>query len=140
MNGLEILTTIVNDKVACKYLGGLMSIDRLHFKPKSRIFYICNTDIYENNGKHWIVMYYINNTFEYFDPLGEKPSIPFLNFMTKFTNKIILNTKQVQPLYSSTCGEYCIYFSCIRSRDVDFKVILSHMQNDQTVLDFVEDL
>jgi hypothetical protein len=140
MNGLEILNVIARDAVSCNYLGGLMAINRLHFKPTSRTFYICNTDLWENEGKHWIVMYYINENFEYFDPLGHKPDILFSKFMNKYAKSIIFNTKPVQPLNSSVCGEYCIFFSAMRSRDVTFKDILKYMQNDKTVLEFVNDL
>jgi hypothetical protein len=140
MNGFEILNVITKDAVSCKYLGGLMAINRLHFKPTSRIFYICNTDLWENKGKHWIVMYYINNNFEYFDPLGNKPDILFSNFMKQYAKRIIFNEKPVQPLNSSTCGEYCIFFSAMRSRDVNFGDIIKYMQYDQIVLDFVNDL
>ena len=140
MNGLEILKTVVGDGVSCTYFGGLMSIDRLKFIPTSRIFYICNTDVWKNKGKHWIVMYLINDTFEYFDPIGNKPGFLFQNYMKKYTNNIIFNTERVQPLNTNTCGEYCIFFASMRSRNVSFKDIMKYMQNDKTVLDYIKDL
>ena len=140
MNGVEILNIITNDALSCKYLGGLMAINRLYFNPKSRIFYICNTDLWENNGKHWIVLYYVNGIFEYFDPLGDRPDIRFTRLMQKYANRIIFNTKPVQPLFSSTCGEYCIFFSSMRSRDITFDKIMQYMQNDETVMDYVKHL
>ena len=138
MNGLEILKVITKDAVSCKYLGGLMSIDRLHFVPNSRIFYICNTDLWKNKGKHWIVLYYINGIFEYFDPLGIQPSVLFINFMKQYTKHIIFNTIPVQPSFTSTCGEYCIFFSSFRNRDVPFTKIMQYMQNDETVMNYVK--
>ena len=110
MNGFEILNVIANDGVACKYFGGLMAINRLHLTPRERTFYICNTDLWKNDGIHWVVLYHINDVFEYFDPIGNEPDILFTNFMKKYAKRIIFNKKSVQPLLSSTCGEYCIFF------------------------------
>ena len=60
--------------------------------------------------------------------------------MKTYSKRIIFNKKAVQPLLSSKCGEYCIFFSAMRSRDVAFKDIINYMQNDKTVIDFVNDL
>jgi len=140
MNGLDIMKTVVKDGEACRYFGGLMSIDRLHFKPTSRIFYICNTDVWKNKGKHWVVLYFINETFEYFDPIGNKPDILFSNFMNKYSKDIVFNTKRVQPLNTNTCGEYCIFFASMRSRNINFNEIMKYMQDEKTILDYVNDL
>ena len=140
MNGVDILKSIVSDGMACKYFGGLMSSDRLIFIPSSRVFYICNTDSWEGEGKHWVVINFIQNNVEFFDPIGKAPDACFLKFMKKYRTKIIHNTKRVQPLNTNTCGEYCIFFASFRSRDVKYKNILSYMQKQENVLQYVEDL
>jgi hypothetical protein len=141
MNGVEILQTIVKDKLACRYFGGLMSIDRLYSKYNPyEVFYICNTDRWKNSGKHWVVVYFVNGYAEFFDPLGEEPSQLFSTFMMKHAKKINFNHTRLQPLNSQTCGEYCIFFAAMRSRGVEFTKVLSYMRDNTRVLDFVEDL
>ena len=140
MNGLDILKTITKDGISCKYFGGLMAINKLHFRRKQRIFYICNTDRWENKGKHWIVMYYLNGVFEFFDPLGKPPDSLFSNFMQKYSSRFIFNKVKVQKVNSNTCGEYCIFFASMRSRNVKFKDIIKYMHQDTHVLGFVNDL
>ena len=141
MNGVEILQTVVKDRVACRNFGGLMSIDRLYSKyDPYEVFYICNTDLWKNSGKHWVVVYFVNGFAEFFDPLGEPPSQLFITFMKKHAKKINFNHKRIQPPNSQTCGEYCIFFAAMRSRGVRFTNVLSHMRDNMRVLDYVEDL
>ena len=141
MNGVEILQTVVSDRVACRFFGGIMSIDRLYSKYSPQdVFYICNTDRWKNAGKHWVVVFFVNGNAEFFDPLGKEPSEFFSTFMMKHARKINFNRSRVQPLNSQTCGEYCIFFAAMRSRGVEFTKVLSHMRDNRRVLDYVEDL
>jgi hypothetical protein len=139
MNGIEILQTIVKDTVACKFFGGLMSIDRLQASSNtSGIFYICNTDRWINAGKHWVLVYFINGSAEFVDPLDHPPDQYFVTFMKKHAKKVTFNKIRVQPPNSYTCGEYCIFFASLRSRGVNFTDIVSHMKYDKRVLEYVE--
>jgi hypothetical protein len=141
MRGVEILQTVVKDRVACRFFGGLMSIDRLYSKYKPHeVFYICNTDRWINSGKHWVIVYFINGHAEFFDPLGQPPSLLFSNFMMKYAKKINFNPSRVQPPNSQTCGEYCLFFASMRSRGVRFTNVLLNMRENVRVLDYVEDL
>ena len=60
--------------------------------------------------------------------------------MQKYTDHIIFNKKKLQPINSNSCGEYCIFFASMRSRDVNFKEIIKYMYKEKNVLDYVNDL
>jgi hypothetical protein len=139
MNGIEIMQTIVKDNAACKFFGGLMSIDRLQAMSNRRnVFYICNTDKWVNAGKHWVLIYFINGSAEFFDPLGNPPDKLFVTFMKKHVRKVTFNKRRVQPLNSNVCGEFCIFFASMRSRGVTLTDVLLHMKYYKRVLDYVE--
>ena len=141
MNGLEILDTLAKDEIVFKYFGGLMSIDKLHLIPRSRrIFYICNTNLWKNQGKHWIVIHFHDGDAEFFDPLGKKPDIRFLTFMQKYSKLIFFNDVRVQPIGSNVCGEYCIFYASLMSRDMNFQEILKYMKYDKCVIDYVNEM
>jgi hypothetical protein len=143
MNGVEILQTMAkDDAVYGRQFGGLMSIDRLykHDHRSSPVFYICNTDLWVNKGIHWILIYFMNGEAEYFDPLGNEPDPLFLTFMKKHSRLISYNTVRVQSANSSSCGEYCIFFASMRSRNVSYNDILSYMGDEKVVIGYVNDI
>jgi hypothetical protein len=141
MNGVEILSTMAKDRAISHTFGGLMSIDRLYkHTHSSTVFYICNTDLWKNEGIHWIVIYFINGFAEYFDPLGIEPDPLFVSFMKLHSHHIRYSTVRVQSANSSTCGEYCIFFASMRSCDVRYSDVLYYMQSEQHVIDYVNDL
>ena len=121
MRGLEILRILSGDSIILDFFGGVYARDQLIFKlPNREIFYICNIDDSNNEGKHWVVIYYPKNGYniEYFDSLGKKPIISFVNFMSKSKRFILYNTKRFQGSNSSVCGYFCLYFVYFRCRGV----------------------
>ena len=81
-----------------------------------------------------------NKNGEYFDSYGRAPQEHFANFLRKNTVKYKWNTRQIQGVTTSTCGQYSVYFLIARCRD---RSILSHFEdknfdfNDQLVVKFV---
>jgi len=141
MNGLEIIETVSKDEIVFRCFGGLMSIDKLNIRADSkRIFFICNTDLWKNAGKHWVVIYFKEGNANFFDPLGKEPDWSFFNFMKKYSKTIFFNEIRVQPEGSMSCGEYCIVFASLMSHDESFQNILKYMKNDTYVIDYVNEM
>lgn len=145
MKGYQLLQMINLDREGSKTFGGLYAIDQLNFNfPNRDVYYICNTDRYENRGKHWIVIYNKKDSsyIEYFDSLGHKPNNKFINFMSQSKKNILYNKKRLQSRISKACGYFCLYFIYLRCRNVDFYSILDNFSsdvqnNEKYVVDFI---
>jgi hypothetical protein len=96
-----------------KHFLGVFSIDTLPKKIKNRTFCICNTDVHNGLGKHWICFLKSDkSTIECFDSLGisaDKKEL-LLKFCKFNAKHLHFNLTQFQENDSSTCGLFCIYF------------------------------
>ena len=135
MNGFELLKLLKNDEISMTYFGGIISKDMLTFEiPNREIFYICNTDLLQNKGLHWVIIYVPKtNEIEYFDSLGKRPSKFFIQFMRRKKRKIIYNVKELQSSSSTACGFYCLYFLYFRCRNINFERIINEFFRDKSI-------
>ena len=72
------------------------------------IAYVINTDCKCLRGKHWICIYLDLNSKQciLFDSLGKNPRD--YNFLPNIP--FIYSTKQLQSLFTATCGQFCVLF------------------------------
>ena len=82
---------------------------------------IVNFDNSFSSGTHWIALRISKNKLEIFDPLGFNvqrwPNIPhhLLDFLHKFSlHRNIRISREIQPLKSTLCGFYCVFFILCR--------------------------
>jgi hypothetical protein len=75
-------------------------------KLKNNKYYVINLNSSKQKGSHWCALYYNNNKSIYFDSYGFYPD----KEIEKYLNSYDYNDKQIQDLYSSSCGYYCIAF------------------------------
>ena len=78
---------------------------------------IVNFDNSTSSGSHWVAVRIDKKTIEIFDTLGFNtfhwPKIPyfFLYFLHKYSNRRTVKISQeIQPVGSSLCGFYCVFF------------------------------
>ena len=81
---------------------------------------IANTDPSTKSGSHWILFYFHNNgNVEYFDSLGKTLSHYHYLIIIK-TDKNNSNNysrvvkKRIQPVNTTSCGQYCLYYASSR--------------------------
>ena len=121
------------------------SIDSLFLQSVPCLFLV-NVDSHQEPGSHWMVVGLFEKTIEIFDPLGFKfynwKSVPcqLLKFIhTESLARKLLIAPQVQPLSSSLCAFYCIYFVFHRYK-LSFRQVLSRFslpnKNDRLLLNF----
>ena len=99
-------------------------------------FFVVNLGTRESGGSHWIALAVYQNHVYICDALGgllpgkqfPKPLINFLHILIQ--NRQIYITKQLQPLSSSKCGEYCVLFIKEMSRTNNFSSFLSLFTSD----------
>lgn len=90
--------------------GGIFARDSEHFIPEKRpVIVVLNTDYFNAEGIHWIVLFKKKDCNVFFDSLGF--SISEYNFTHLINDKkvLITSSKRFQPLSSPTCGYFAIY-------------------------------
>jgi len=62
------------------------------------------------SGSHWIATYVKDNVINYFDSFGMPPFQEIVDHAKKKDLTLLHQNQQIQNLYSSTCGYFCLYF------------------------------
>jgi hypothetical protein len=99
------------------HFDGVFSIDKIPKSMKFRHFCIVNTDFHSGNGKHWfIILRNHKNSLEIFDSLGvdSKKEENLIQYCKIRANSLIINETAFQESDTSTCGEFCVFFSINR--------------------------
>lgn len=61
------------------------------------------------NNYHWQLLFNSPGVVNYADPFGTQPPDSILNLMVKTKKKIAISSKDVQGLFQTSCGWFCIY-------------------------------
>lgn len=121
-------TQKTNQGLSCRQIVALVScfpnfagcfaqntLERSLFDPPCT--FLVNVDSDTQPGSHWIAIGLFDDSVEMFDPLGCQPlrwaSIPcnLLRFIHYHGQKRrVLLSKQIQPLDSSNCAFYCLFY------------------------------
>ena len=109
MNSGQLHSALSNAKETGHRFRGVYARDGL---PRNlrKGFYIVNFDKKGEPGSHWIC---IENGDEivYFDSYGRTP--PRFTGLARYwrgKKNVVRNTKKLQHDYSTTCGQWCMYF------------------------------
>ena len=131
MLGHELQSLLLSDVKTKRIFGGIFPRDKL---PKTifkkPIIYIVNTDHSLGTGLHWVCIYVgVNHVIEYWDSFGfdirHKEIYDFVHFNSI---RYVYNNLVLQPLFSETCGYYCVFFAKYKSRGVSMRRILRHFR------------
>ena len=106
-----------------------------------------NTDPASKPGSHWVALYVDSyRRGEYFDSYGMPPKIPaLLAFLKRNCDTWQYNERRVQGLFSSVCGQFCVYFLLNRAGGTPMEEILARFspedfeENDFLVTEWVND-
>ena len=109
----RFVSTITNNT---QYLGVFsadnMPLDHLSNQSKT-VYFIVNSDPSYSPGTHWLACVKApGSILEFFDSYGNPPS--FYHFSFPSNLRILHNQDPLQSVYSSVCGQYCIYFLYFR--------------------------
>ncbi len=105
---------------------------------------IVNEDPSTKEGSHWVAIFLLpNNQAEYFDSYGSTPRVQKIENYLKGYDTMV-NTKQVQSLFSTTCGQHCLYYLHNRCRGLPYGFIVDsystqQQENDEMVSDFMSE-
>ena len=130
MNGDQI-EKILAQSLACTrtHFLGVFARDQLPTPSQYPACFVANTDPISLPGTHWVAFFYVSPThLEFFDSYGEPPH--FYNF--SISNKITTlksNSRPLQNLRTTVCGQFCIYYLFQRSRSMPMARIVSSLRS-----------
>lgn len=154
MNGFEIASHLSANKTTKTFFKGVFAADQLahlQFELKEKSIVIANIQPSKYSGLHWIAFYISPSVIEFMDSGGQTyaQNKYFKEFISKIRNKknIIIRyiNQPLQHLFSSICGQYCIVYALMRSKNMSlysflkiFKNSKSTLQNDAIIMNYFE--
>lgn len=150
MNGEDLKQFLISINSVSSYFKGIFSINTLPLYLNNPSFVICNYDTDKKPGSHWFCLFRCSqNKVECFDSLGlnsERLKLISDNLKIKYVTHITYNETQVQSKFTSTCGNFVLYFAIQRLHNLDlsFSELLNEIfdsdpiKNENTVKKFLE--
>lgn len=105
---------------------------------KSPFALICNTDLIQEPGTHWIAIYCDENGVgDYFDSYGLPPLYTEFEYFLQRNcpNGFLHNRITLQCFDCVTCGEYCIAFILIRLHNGSYADFISLFTSNPKIND-----
>ena len=98
----------------CKYLkipiNNVLSRDVTVPHNHKLAISICNLEPSYMSRSHWVTTYVRDGVINYFDSFGMPPFQEMVNHAKRKNLTLLHQNQQIQNLYSSTCGYFCLYF------------------------------
>ena len=144
MNGIEIEHYVGLIPETKRYFKGVYSSNNM---PISETLYcfIVNTDPSDQPGDHWLAFWVNEKSVEFFDTYGRTSwNQMFSSSFSKFIDgrTCVYNTVVLEGIFSKTCGQFSIYYTCLRCLGVTYDDILNSFSvnvivNDKLVTNFL---
>jgi hypothetical protein len=131
MNTVELLRCIKNDPNLGKLCMGVFAVDKL---PTPTAFPCCliqNLDTSKQKGSHWTAIYIDHDRYGfYFDSYGNCPTKTIERYLKRNCYDYMHNGKLVQGIYSSCCGQHCLFCLFHKANGKSFEEIIDSYSND----------
>ena len=76
------------------------------------------------SGSHWVATYVKHNVIDYFDIFGMPPFQEIIDHAKKKNLTLLDQDHQIQNLYTTTCGYFCLYFLSEIHKGKDYSDVL----------------
>ena len=128
----------------CKYLEipieNVLSRDQTVPHQHKLALFIYNLEPHYMSGSHWVTTYVRDGTINYFDSFGMPPFQELVNHAKEKTLNLLHQNRQIQNLYTTTCGYFCLYFLNEMHKGVDYFDLLQVFSFDTEENEkFIED-
>ena len=98
----------------CKYLGipisNVLSRDMKVPHNHKLALFIDNLEPSYMSGSHWVSTYVKDGVINYFDSFGMPPFQEIVDHAERKNLTLLHQNRQIQNLYTTTCGYFCLYF------------------------------
>ena len=142
MNTEEIEKAICQDPSAEAVFAGVYARDQIPKSIKYPAAMVWNTDPADQPGENWVATYFNEDGLrEYFDSYGLAPPPSFKQYMEKHSRQWTWNPVQLQDLWTSAFGHFCVVYIIYCSRGIPMEDITEQLNdiehNDQYVMESV---
>ena len=142
MDTREIERAIAQHPCAAAIFSGVYARDQLPQVVKYPCAMVLNTDPVNKPREHWVAVYITEDgKGEYTDSFGLPPPPCFNRFMERHCVQWKWNQIQLQDVWTSACGHFCVYYIVHRSCSISMTDITKHLNkinnNDQYVMELV---
>ena len=113
MNSRQLHWILSNDKVTSRNFKGVYALDETeHIKQKSfPSAYVFNLDPTYKPGMYWVAVYIDRKgLLEYFDSFAHPPLREVEDFSCTYSESWNCSHVPVQELYSTTCGQFVVFY------------------------------
>ena len=119
MNSRQLRWILSGDKFTKLSFRGVYAIDEM--KSIKSVSYpssfVINLDPSYKSGSHWVAVYFDKNGVgEYFDSFARYPPHEVVHFLRSHAKGWQYNRTQVQELYTTTCGQFVVFYIYQESR------------------------
>ena len=118
----------------CKYLKipikNVLSRDQTVQHNHKLALFIYNLEPSYLRGSHWIATYVKDNVINYFDSFGMMPFQEMVDHAKRENVTLLHQNQQLQNLYTSTCGYFCLYFLNEMNKGIDYFDLLQVFKQD----------
>ena len=148
MNSRQLRWILSSDKVTSRNFKGVYALHEIeHIKqisfPSPNVF---NLDPSYKPGVHWVAVYIDGKGLpEYLDSFGRPPPREIKDFLSTYAESWNYNHIPVQELYSTTCGQFVVFYVYQRCSGLTLESIIrkyfnphAKIMNDVLVRDFVK--
>lgn len=113
---------------------GTFPCDKLPTNIGQSVFgLVVNTEDHTQPGGHWLAIYSSSllEPVEYFDSYGNEPTNKYIkDFIQNTPNRLQQHSgKQVQQVFSASCGLHCVYYLVNRCMGIAYQDILNTYSN-----------
>jgi hypothetical protein len=132
----------LSEKAAGCFLGVFPS-DKLPKNVPRPSCLIANTQPSGSSGEHWIAIFINKEGYgDYFCSFGKPPISVFSSFLNHHCTAWNYSNKTIQNYFSTTCGQYALFFLYCRACGLSLSKFLSlftknYEENDNIVTAFV---
>ena len=135
MNAIQIDNDVRRVDGTERYFRGVYSSDNMPSLTPPYCF-IVNSEPSDQPGDHWLAFWVNKDSVEFFDTYGRTPYM-FDNAFTVFLRgrKCFYNSVVLEGIFSKTCGQFSIYYICLRCFGFSFDEISNSFSSNVIVND-----
>lgn len=147
MNTYQLEAVMTEDLYSRDAFVGVFPMDLL---PKNQVkqwkrpfCLIVNSAPSSSQGEHWLAVYVDEHGVgELFDSYGHSAEFydqRLETFLKKNCSEHSFNTRELQTLWSDTCGQFCLYHLLFRCRQIPANDIIKQFSRNKVINDHMVD-
>ena len=133
MNTNEIASLLSANVYTAERFKGVYPYDKIPIlnDVKKECCFVFNLDPSTRNGSHWVaVMLHPTKRNVYFDSYGWPPFKNRLKNLMVKCGDFDYNSQQLQHSFSTTCGQWCMYFIHEHCRGLSLKELIANFSKE----------